>query len=71
MRFHEEYNAYYFSKNPATDPEERSIIIDQAKEYVKEYAGNMFRPEDSVGGTVKKYCYWFNHDYIKQIIDNQ
>ena len=23
------------------------------------------------GGTAKKYCYWFNKDYIKQIIDNQ
>ena len=23
------------------------------------------------GGTAKKYCYWFNKDYIKLIIDNQ
>ena len=23
------------------------------------------------GGVAKKYCYWFNHEYIKQIIDNQ
>lgn len=22
------------------------------------------------GGKVKKFCYWFNHEYIKQIIDN-
>ena len=22
------------------------------------------------GGTVKKYCYWFNHDYIKAIVEN-
>jgi len=22
------------------------------------------------GGTAKKYCYWFNHDYIKEIIIN-
>lgn len=22
------------------------------------------------GGTVKKYCYWFNHDYIKSIVEN-
>ena len=22
------------------------------------------------GGTVKKYCYWFNQDYIKEIVDN-
>lgn len=22
------------------------------------------------GGMVKKYCYWFNHDYIKNIIMN-
>ena len=21
------------------------------------------------GGTAKKYCYWFNHDYIKSIVD--
>ncbi len=23
------------------------------------------------GGTVKKYCYWFNHDYIKAIVEGQ
>lgn len=22
------------------------------------------------GGTVKKYCYWFNREYIKEIVDN-
>ena len=22
------------------------------------------------GGTAKKYCYWFNHDYIKSIVEN-
>ena len=22
------------------------------------------------GGTVKKYCYWFNQDYIKEIVEN-
>lgn len=22
------------------------------------------------GGTAKKYCYWFNHDYIKNIVEN-
>ena len=22
------------------------------------------------GGTAKKYCYWFNHDYIREIINN-
>jgi DNA mismatch repair protein MutH len=22
------------------------------------------------GGTAKKYCYWFNHDYIKAIVEN-
>ena len=27
--------------------------------------------ENPNGGVVKKYCYWFNHEYIKQIIDNQ
>lgn len=21
------------------------------------------------GGTAKKYCYWFNHDYIKAIVE--
>ena len=21
------------------------------------------------GGTAKKYCYWFNHDYIKSIVE--
>jgi hypothetical protein len=23
------------------------------------------------GGTVKKYCYWFNKDYIKEIVEQQ
>ena len=22
------------------------------------------------GGSVKKYCYWFNQDYIKEIVEN-
>ena len=22
------------------------------------------------GGTAKKYCYWFNHDYIRRIVEN-
>jgi DNA mismatch repair protein MutH len=26
--------------------------------------------ENPNGGTAKKYCYWFNHDYLKGIIDN-
>lgn len=26
--------------------------------------------ENPHGGTVKKYCYWFNQDYIKEIVEN-
>ena len=55
MRFYEDLRAYYFSKNPETDAEERSLIIEQSKEYVKEYVGNVLGPEETLGGNVKKY----------------
>ena len=55
MRFYEDLRAYYFSKNPETDAEERSLIIEQSKAYVKEYVGNVLGPEETLGGNVKKY----------------
>jgi hypothetical protein len=55
MRFYEDLKAYYFSKNPVTDAEERSLIISQSREYVKEYVGNILGPEDSVRGNIKKF----------------
>lgn len=27
--------------------------------------------ENPNGGTVKKYCYWFNQKYVKNIIENE
>jgi len=55
MRFYEDLKAYYFSKNPETDAEERSLVISQSREYVKEYVGNVLRPEETLGGSIKKY----------------
>ncbi len=55
MRFREDLKAYYFSQNPETDAEERSLIISQSREYVKEYVGNVLRPEETLGGSIKKY----------------
>ena len=55
MRFYEDLKAYYFSKNPETDAEERSLIIGQSREYVKEYVGNILRPEETLGGSIKKF----------------
>ncbi|MCR4731320.1 MAG: hypothetical protein K5881_10385 [Saccharofermentans sp.] len=55
MRFYEDLKAYYFSKNPETDAEERSLIIGQSREYIKESFGDVLRPEKTVGGSIKKY----------------
>ena len=55
MRFREDLKAYYFSQNPETDAEERSLIISQSREYVKEYVGNVLRPEETLGGSIKKF----------------
>ena len=55
MRFYEDLKAYYFSKNPETDAEERSLIMEQGREYVKEFVGDIFRPEDTAGASIKKY----------------
>ena len=54
MRFREDIKAYYFSTNYETDYEERSLIINQTKDYVKEYLHTTFKPADTAGGTVKK-----------------
>ena len=54
MRFREDVKAYYFSTNYETDYEERSLIIDQSKDYAKEYLHNTFKPADTAGGTIKK-----------------
>lgn len=54
MRFHEGLKAYYFSTNPETDSEERSIIYEQTKDYIKDYVHTAFKPADTTGGTVKK-----------------
>ena len=53
MRFREDTKAYYFSTNYETDYEERSLIIDQSKDYVKEYLHTTFKPADTAGGTIK------------------
>ena len=55
MRFYEDLKAYYFSKNPETDAEERSLIMEQSREYVKEFVGDIFKPEDTAGASIKKY----------------
>lgn len=55
MRFYEDLRAYYFSTDPVTDPDERSLIFDQCKAYVKEYAKGFFRFEDTASGNVKKF----------------
>ena len=55
MRFREDLKAYYFSQNPETDTEERSIIYEQTKDYLKEYLHTTFKPADTTGGTVKKF----------------
>ena len=55
MRFREDLKAYYFSTNHETDSEERSIIYEQTKDYLKEYLHTTFKPADTTGGTVKKF----------------
>ncbi|MBO4688300.1 MAG: hypothetical protein J5636_07275 [Clostridiales bacterium] len=55
MRFHEDTNAYYFSTQSNTDAYERSEIIEQSKNFIKEYAKTTFGPEDTAGGNIKKY----------------
>ena len=55
MRFYEDTNAYYFSTFPNTDADERSAVFENSKGYVKEYAKNLFGPEDTLGETIKKY----------------
>lgn len=56
MRFHEDTNAYYFSTYPNTDADERSAVIEQSKDYVKEYVKTTFGPEDTLAGNIKKYA---------------
>ena len=56
MRFYFDTKAYYFSTNEETDQEERSLIFSQSKEYIKEYLKGGFSPEDTVGGTIKKFA---------------
>ena len=55
MRFREDTTAYYFSTNYETDSEERSIIYEQTKDYLKGYLHTTFKPADTTGGTVKKF----------------
>ena len=55
MRFREDTKAYYFSTNYETDSEERSIIYEQTKDYLKGYLHTTFKPADTTGGTVKKF----------------
>ena len=55
MRFYEDLKAYYFSKNPETDAEERSLIYEQTKDYIKDYLHTTFKPADTAEGTVKKF----------------
>ncbi|MBO4450584.1 MAG: hypothetical protein J5777_08350 [Clostridiales bacterium] len=55
MRFREDVKAYYFTTSPSSSRDELSDIYQQEKEYLKEYAGSMFGPEDTTADTVKKY----------------
>lgn len=73
----EEAAAYWLSiknavKNNHIAPEYFYRESDHKKFHVRPKAKNAADvTANPHGGTVKKYCYWFNHDYIKQIIDNQ
>ena len=55
MKFYEDTKAYYFSTNPETDQTERSDVIAQSKEYLKEYVGSTFGPEATLGANLKKF----------------
>lgn len=55
MRFYEDLDYYYFSENPISDDEERSIIYEQSIGYLKDQMGRAFRPEASAGANAKKY----------------
>lgn len=55
MRFYENLNYYYFSQNPVTDEEERSIIIEDQIQYTKEYLRKSLKPEPTLKGSIIKY----------------
>ncbi len=55
MRFYEDLNYYYFSTNPETDAEERSIIIEDQIQYTKEYLRKSLKPEPTLKGSIIKY----------------
>ena len=45
---------------------------DHRKFHVRPKARNALDvTENPNGGTAKKYCYWFNREYIKQIVDTE
>ena len=55
MRFYEDIKYYYFSTNPSTDDEERSIIVRNGLEYFKEEMTAGFKPERSLYANIIKY----------------
>ena len=55
MRFYEDLNYYYFSTNPVTDEEERSIIIESQIQNAKDYLRKSFKPEPTLKGNIVKY----------------
>ena len=55
MRFYEDLNYYYFSTNPETDEEERSIIIESQTQYAKEYLHEALKPEPTLVGNIVKF----------------
>ena len=58
-------------KNNRIDPEYFYKASDHKKFHVRPKARNAADvTANPHGGTVKKYCYWFNQDYIKEIVEN-
>ena len=55
MRFYEDYDYYYFSKDQTTSAEERSIIAQKELSYAKDFMKTSFAPEDTPAGNIKKY----------------
>lgn len=71
----DEASAYWLNiknavENNHISPEYFYRESDHKKFHVRPKAKNAADvTENPHGGYVKKYCYWFNHDYIKDIVD--
>ena len=55
MRYYEDTKYYHFSTNPATDSEERSIILEEHLEYARDFMSSSFRPADNTKDNIIKY----------------